>query len=75
MRLRLNIICLVASLADCEVSTTTRPRLVFTSTRIDFPGIPKELILLRIQFSLIKFIKNYKNLIQIELACKIKNNG
>ena len=43
-----------------EVSTTTRPRLVFTSTRIDFPGIPKELILLRIQFSSIKFIKSYK---------------
>ena len=43
-----------------KVSTTTRPRLVFTSTRIDFPGIPKELILLRIQFSSIKFIKSYK---------------
>ena len=38
------------------------------STRIDFPGIPKELILLRIQFSSIKFIKSYKNLIQIELG-------
>ena len=35
---------------------------------IDFPGIPKELTLLQIQFLSIKFIKSYKNLIQIELV-------